>query len=336
MDSAEYSKREPGSRGGKAGRALLRLALIAAGTYLTMVIMLALMQRSLTYFPFRQSRITPADSGLPAGQVHDIQMRSHDGLALHGWHVLPAGRTAQSAEQADRELQAGGPVALYFSGNGGNRAYRGEELQLLAEAGCHVLLFDYRGYGENPGKPSEANLVADALTAWQYATETRGVAPARILLYGESLGCAVAVRLAAELHATQSAPAGLILRSAFSSLADVGAYHYPWLPVRLLMIDRYDSARHIRSVRSPILQIHGARDTIIPLRFGQRLFAAAPERSAEGIPKRFVELPYADHNDVIFAHPREYREAVREFLEELQLATDGKAALNNKPPKSTY
>jgi uncharacterized protein len=300
-------------------RALLRWALIAGSIYLTMVVMLAFMQRSLIYFPIREARITPADARLPEGQVHDVQMLSHDGLALYGWHVLPAGQTADSPEQADRHLAAGGPVALYFSGNGGNRSFRGDELQILASAGCHVLLFDYRGYGENPGRPTEATLVADALTAWQYATETRQVDPSRIILYGESLGCALAIRLAADLGATQQAPAGLILRSAFSSLADVAAYHYPWMPVRLLMIDRYESARHIRSVSCPILQIHGSRDTIIPLRFGQRLFAAAPERSAAGIPKRFVELPRADHNDVIFVHPREYRAALQDFLDELEI-----------------
>lgn len=304
------SESEP-ARGG--GRLLLRVGLVGLVAYLVMIAMLAVLQRSLTYFPVRASAIDPADSGLPPGQVHAIQMAAADGLQLHGWHVLPLGESADTAEQARRQLGDQRPVVLYFSGNGGNRAYRGEEFQLLAAAGCHVLVFDYRGYAENPGRPSEVHLVADALAAWRYATETLHIDPSRIVLYGESLGGGVAVQLAADRCRAGQTPGGLILRSTFSSLIDVAAHHYPWLPVRLLMIDRYESAGHIHKVACPILQLHGTADTIVPLAFGRRLFAAAPQHSTGGIPKQFVELA-ADHNDVVQVAHAACEAAIRKFL----------------------
>lgn len=296
---------------------LVRVPLIVLGVYLVMVAMLTLMQRSLTYFPTRTSRIRPADARLPAGQVHDIQLRTSDALTLHGWHVLPADQTAEGAEQAAERLEAGGPVVLYFPGNGGDRTFRGEELLALTRVGCHVFLFDYRGYGDNPGRPSETALVDDAWAAWQYATDERNLAAERIILYGESLGSAVAVQLAARASQTGTPPGGLVLRSPFSSLADVASHHYPWLPVRWLLLDRYESTEHIRGVTCPILVLHGRRDAIIPLRFAERLYQAAPATSASGIPKRFVELPQADHNDVIFVHPREVQSALESFLSAL-------------------
>ncbi len=287
------------------------------GVYLVMVVMLTLMQRSLTYFPTRPSRIDPADARLPAGQVHDIQFRTSDGLTLRGWHVLPADQTAEGPEEAAELLESGGPVVLYFPGNGGDRTYRGEELHSLTRVGCHVFLFDYRGYGDNPGRPSETALVDDAMAAWQYATGERNLATERIILYGESLGSAVAVQLAARVSQSGTPPGGLVLRSPFSSLADVASYHYPWLPVRWLLLDRYESTAHIRGVTCPILIIHGRRDSIIPLRFAERLYQAAPAKSAAGISKRFVELPQADHNDVMFVHPREVQTALETFLSAL-------------------
>jgi fermentation-respiration switch protein FrsA (DUF1100 family) len=307
---------------GQAGRpwrrALLRLVLIATVAYLFCVVMLALLQRSLIYFPTQQAEILPVDSGLPAGQVHTVQLTAEDGLTLHGWHVLPSGTIANDPGQAGEALKAGGPVILYFSGNAGNRTYRGEEVQPLADLGAHVVLFDYRGYGDNAGRPTEENLVRDAGAAWRYLTETCGVDAARIVLFGESLGGGVATRLAADLCRRATPPGGLILRCTFSSLVDVAAYHYPWMPVRGLMIDRFESAKHIASVTCPILQIHGSRDSIVPLEFGRKLSAAAPDQSAGGVPKQFVELPDADHNDILFTEPAAYRAALDQFLRDRQ------------------
>ena len=160
-------------------------------------------------------------------------------------------------------------------------------------------------------------MAADARAVWKYATEERTVSPGRIVLYDESLGGGVAVRLAAEMCEAGTPPAGLILRSTFSSLADAGAYHYPWLPVRLVLVDRFGSIDRISAVTCPILQVHGGRDTIMPIELGRRLFEAAPEKSAGGTAKRFVELPTANHNDVLLVAEPEFRRAVSEFLKAL-------------------
>ncbi len=185
--------------------------------------MLAFLQRTLIYLPSRQSRIEPQDAGLPPGRVHTITLNSDDGLELRGWHLLPAGQTATDLRQCDEQLALGRPVVLYFSGNAGNRAWRIEEFELFTQLGCDVFVFDYRGYGDNPGSPSEDRLAADATAAWRYATQTRRIEPRRLILCGESLGGGVAVRLAAEQCVAGTPPGGLVLRATFSSLPDVAA-----------------------------------------------------------------------------------------------------------------
>ena len=314
-------------------RRVRRLVVLLAIIYLGLVVMLALLQRSLMYFPDREAAVPPGAAHLPVGQVHSVTMESEDGLTLHGWLVLANGQLVDSGAACDRALAAGRPCVLYFSGNAGNRRYRVDEFRVFTALGCDVLVFDYRGYGENEGSPSQERLAADARAAWSYATEQRQIAPSRMFLFGESLGGAVAVRLAAEQSAAGTPPGGLILRSTFSSMADVGSYHYPWLPVRLVLVDRYPSADRIGEVSCPLLQLHGARDTVVPLQFGRRLFAAAPERSAGGIAKRFVELPDADHNDVLSAAEAEYRRAIAEFLAAARPAgePDGHGGSNGRP-----
>jgi hypothetical protein len=279
--------------------------------------MFASLQRSLIYLPTREARIEPQDAGLPRGQVHTVTVRADDQLELRGWHVLADGRSAANREECDRELAAGRRLVLYFSGNGANRRYRVSEFGVLTSLGVDVFNLDYRGYGDNSGSPSEEMLAADARAIWNYATRERNVEPDRIILYGESLGGAVAVRLAAGLCEADGAPAGVILRSTFSSLVDAGAHHYPWLPVRLALVDRFASIDHIPQVTCPILQIHGARDSIMPIALGRRLFEAAPQRSSSGIAKEFVELPSAGHNDVTSVATAELRSAIRGFLTRL-------------------
>lgn len=299
---------------GRTMRALRRIVLYLASAYLAVVIMLSFLQRSMMYFPDREQAIEPADAQLPAGRVHTVTAQSDDGLELRGWLVLADGQVAQDRAEVRQRLSEGRPCALYFSGNAGNRRYRVPEFEVFTAAGCDVLVFDYRGYGENDGTPSETRLAADAHTAWRFATAELRIAPKRMLLFGESLGGGVAVPLAAELSAAGSPPGGLILRSTFSSMVDVAAYHYPWLPVRLVLIDRYPSQHRIGAVTCPILQLHGQQDTIVPIGLARRLFAAAPERSAGGVPKQWVELPRADHNDVSLVAEGPYRAAIVQFV----------------------
>ena len=174
---------------------------------------------------------------------------------------------------------------MIFNGNAGHRGYRVPLAAALRRHGLQVLLTDYRGYGGNPGAPSEEGLAADARAARAYLLTRPDVDPARIVYFGESLGAAVAVRLAVE-----HPPAALILRSPFASLADVGRHHYPLLPVRLLLRDRFASIDRANQIRSPVLVIAGTRDSIVPIDHTRRLYDAIVT------PKTLVEVA-ADHND---------------------------------------
>ena len=171
---------------------------------------------------------------------------------------------------------------------------------------------------DNPGRPSEAGLHADARAIWKFATDQYGIAPDRLVLFGSSLGGGVAVRLAADVSRAGTPPAGLILRSTFSSMTDAAAFHYPWLPVRLVLIDRYASVAVMPKVTCPVLQIHGSRDRIIPLELGRRLFNAIPERSAGGIARRFVELPTAGHNNVMLVAGPTVESSICQFFEDVR------------------
>jgi fermentation-respiration switch protein FrsA (DUF1100 family) len=227
-------------------------------------------QRHLLYIPFGKVA-SPASVGLL--QVEEVSFRTEDGLTLAGWFVPAKSRRPPF-------------TILVFNGNAGNRSLRAPLALALAEAGLAVLLFDYRGYGENAGRPSEAGLVADGRAARAYLEQRRDVDPRRIVYFGESLGTGVAVALALERP-----PAALILRSPFASMSELGQYHYPFLPVRLLLSDRYPSIERIGQIRRPLLVIAGDRDSIVPPQQSRRLFNAALE------PKELAMVPGADHND---------------------------------------
>jgi uncharacterized protein len=176
---------------------------------------------------------------------------------------------------------------LHCHGNAGNIADRVPHARLLAAAGFDVLLFDYSGYGRSTGRPSEAATYADARAARTALLARDGVDPERVLYLGESLGAAVALELA-----LAHPPAGLILQSPFMSVRDIARFHYPYVP-RALVPDAYPSLRRITGLHAPLLILHGARDTIVPLLHGEELFHAAPE------PKRLEVFPDAGHNDML-------------------------------------
>jgi len=270
-------------------------------------------QRSLIYRPVR-AKLTPADAMLAPGSVHEIAVRTEDGLTLNGWHLLPKGRAVRNAAGCDRELGLGRPVVLYFPGNSGHRLYRRDELELLSGLNVDVLAFDYRGYGDNPGQPEEGDIARDARAIWNYANKVRGIPSQRILLYGESLGGAIATRLAADCCRSQQLPRGLILRSTFSCLADVGAHWFPYLPARWIVMEKYPSQTCIARITCPLLQLHGKWDNVVPPELGQALFDRAPAVSHNGIAKQFVQLPNANHDNVVFADRQRLHDALRQFL----------------------
>jgi fermentation-respiration switch protein FrsA (DUF1100 family) len=226
-------------------------------------------QRQLMYFPLRNVP-TPASLGL--SDIEAVTFETSDGLRLAGWFFPIAG--------------APHPTVLVFNGNAGNRAYRGSFATALRRRGFQVLLIDYRGFGGNPGTPTESGLAADARAARDYLLGRPDVDQARLIYFGESLGTAVAVELA-----TQYQPAALILRSPFTSMADIGQHHYWWLPVQWLIRDRFASLERIDQVRSPLLVIVGERDRIVPPDYSRRLYDAATA------PKALLSIPGADHND---------------------------------------
>lgn len=307
--AAPSGMKRAAGRGWKARLRWLGLRIIAY--YSIIVVIMFTFQRSLIYQPSRFARADTRAGGLPEGRVHDIVFRTEDGLDLHGWHVLPEGHACQSAADCDAELARAEWLFLFFHGNGGSRIDRAPDCRSLAGDKSHVFIADYRGYAENSGSPTEEGLALDARALWRHATRERKVRPERIVLYGESLGGGVATRLASELCAAGTPPAGLILVGTFSSLTDVAAYHYPWLPVRLVLLDRYASVGRASALTCPVLQIHGADDDIIPVKLGRRLFEAIPEKSAGGIPKQFAEIAGAGHNDLAEST---FQPLVRSFL----------------------
>jgi fermentation-respiration switch protein FrsA (DUF1100 family) len=241
------------------------------------------LQRRLIYFP-SPGPVPPATAVLPTGR--DVVLETDDGIRLGAWYF--PGR---------------GGAMLVCNGNAGDRSMRAGLAVAFNRAGFSVLLFDYRGYGGNPGDPSEDGLAADARAAQQWLARQPDVDPRRIAYFGESLGAAVAVGLA-----VQSPPAALVLRSPFSSLPDVGAVHYPWLPVQRLLLDRYPSIERIASVCAPVLVIAGDRDDIVPMSLSRRLYDAAAE------PKRFVLVPGAGHNDPELVDGRQVLAEITGFL----------------------
>jgi uncharacterized protein len=244
------------------------------------------LQRRLIYFP---STLPPDLQVSGLGGAAPVAFTTSDGLALNGWFV-----------------GAGGPgdfTVILFSGNAGNRAFRVPLANALSARGAAVFLFDYRGYGGNPGSPTEVGLRADARAAREYVLSRSDVNPARIVYFGESLGAAVAAELAVE-----HPPAALILRSPFTSLTDMGEHHYRWLPVRWLLRDRFATIDRISKVRAPLLVIGGDADRIVPMSQTRRVYEAA------GNPKRLVVIPNADHNDYSLLAGAETIEAVVTFL----------------------
>lgn len=266
----------------------LRIALLV---YVGLCVLVYLKQSSYVYYPDRVVGLTPAYFNLP---YEDLKLRTEDGETIGAWYVpAPAGA-------------ADVVTVLVCHGNGGNMGHRIDLVKFLHDAGMASLVFDYRGYGESTGKPTEEGTYADARAAWTHLVRERGVSTNRIVVFGESLGGAVAIRLAEEVK-----PGGLVVESTFVSARAMARRMFPILPTFLCQFD-YGSVDRIGCVGCPVLIAHGKRDTMIPYDDGRKLFGAAAE------PKRFVELR-GDHNDGGIAAEPEGRRHWRDFLDEFVL-----------------
>jgi pimeloyl-ACP methyl ester carboxylesterase len=244
------------------------------------VVVLWAFQRRLVYLPDR-TPVPPAATVL--ADAEDVVLHTADGLALGAWFTRPPNASA---------------TVLVASGNGGSRAGRAPLAAKLAEAGLAVLLFDYRGYGGNPGSPTEEGLALDVRAAHRFLTEEH---PGPILYYGESLGGAVVTELALE-----HPPAGMLLRSPFTDLAAAGAEQFPFLPVRLLLRDRFPVRDSVARLRVPTVVVLGTADSIIPPAQSREVASAAGAK--------LIEIAGADHNDPVLLEGPQVIDAVKSLV----------------------
>jgi uncharacterized protein len=249
------------------------------------------LQRRLIYFPTAD---VPAVDAIDGANVEPVRFHTTDGLTLNGWFFAAAGPSPRV-------------TVIVFNGNAGNRSHRVPLAAALHRHGLQVLLVDYRGYGDNPGTPSQTGLAMDSRAARAYLANRPDVDPSRLVYFGESLGTAVAVDLAVE-----HPPAALVLRSPFTSMSDVGQYHYPFVPVRLLLRDRFATIEEIQRIQAPLLVIAGGRDRIVPVESSRRVYDAAADL------KTFLLIPDADHNDYELFAGDEMIDAIVRFLQPIR------------------
>lgn len=260
----------------------MKYAVVLIALVGVMLAVLWAFQRRLIYLP-SPGDVPPADEVIDGAR--DVTIETSDGLSLHAWFVPP--RASEN-----------GFTVLVANGNAGDRSLRAPLAEALAGKGFAVLLFDYRGYGGNPGHPSEEGLAHDVRAAYRFLID-EDVPDDRLLYFGESLGAAVVTELA-----TEHPPAGLVLRSPFTSLAAVGRVHYPFLPVGALLRDRYPVIDHIENMRVPTAVVYGTRDGIVPPEQSRAVAEAA------GGATTVIEVEGADHNDLALLNGPELIDAV--------------------------
>ena len=248
---------------------------------------MALFEDRFIYFPELQIMQTPVAANL-AFEEH--RFKTSDGITLHGWYMPhPSARF----------------TVLHFHGNAGNISHRISLYRRWHQLGLYVFAFDYRGYGSSDGEPGEEGLYEDGRAALRLLTGKLGVSPSSILISGRSLGAAVAVKLAAEVH-----PAGVALETPFTNIPDMAAYHYPWLPVRWLAKSRFDTLLMVGDISSPLLLISANDDSIAPSFMAERIFNAARE------PKHYVSLS-GGHNSFDSVSEQQYTESWRGWIDSL-------------------
>jgi fermentation-respiration switch protein FrsA (DUF1100 family) len=266
---------------------ILSIVVMAAAAYAVVLLALFVFQSRLVFFPDMPSRTVgpgPDSIGLA---FEPVEIVTEDGVKLDAWYV-PA--------------QQPRGVVLFFHGNAGNISHRLDSLRIFNALNLDTLIFDYRGYGRSEGKVSEQGTYRDGEAAWRYLREKRGIAAAEIVLFGRSLGAAIAAYVA-----SRHTPGALIQESGFVSVPDLAAALYPWMPARRLARIKYPTGEYLKAVSCPVLIVHGRDDEIIPFDQGRKLFERARE------PKHFLELP-GGHNDGFLVSGRRYLDGLDSFL----------------------
>ncbi|MBD2317722.1 alpha/beta hydrolase [Phormidium tenue] len=277
---------------------LLPVIRILAFAYIGLAIALYLGQSNLVFMPSKDVIETPEILSI---KFENIQITTRDNVNLDSWFV-PA---------KDNDLVGKG-VILFCHGNGGNISNRISYLPIFRELGLATFLFDYRGYGKSGGTPTEEGTYADVEAAWQYLTQERQIPPQKIIIYGESLGGAIASYLAqknSQQNGNDNA-GGLVLASTFTSISDRAAELYPFMPIRFLSRFSYNSIDRLPSIKIPVLVIHSIDDEIIPFHHGERNFQVANQ------PKKLVKLR-GDHNSGFLDSLETYRNGVNEFIQSI-------------------
>ncbi|MCS4158897.1 alpha/beta hydrolase [Salinibacter ruber] len=277
-------------------RAMINTALGLAVGYAAIAGLAFAFQDQLLFQPSDRLRATPDDAGMPYETVH---LNTEDGETLHGWWI--------PVPDVSRETSLGASAKqtlLFFHGNAGNISGRLESVEQFRRLGLNVLIVDYRGYGQSTGTPSEAGLYRDAAACWRHLTETRGLAPQHIVVFGRSMGGGPATWIA-----SRNRPGAVILESVFTSVPDVGAHHYPFLPVQTLATNQFDNASRVGAISAPLLSIHSRDDRIVPFELGRKVYEAA------AAPKQFLEIE-GGHNDGFLVSAEEYLRTIGDFLEE--------------------
>ena len=272
-------------------RTLVSILIFAVSVYLLLALVLYLLQGRMVFLsdlPGRALIASPNDIGL---DYEDVSLTTRDNEVLHGWYV-PATNPAG--------------VVLFLHGNAGNISHRLDSIKIFHELDLDVLIIDYRGYGQSSGSASEQGTYLDAQAAWDYLVDKRGIAPEKIVIFGRSLGAAVASWLAA-----RTTPGAVILESSFSSGVDMAGRLYPFLPTRLITRLKYPLKEYVKQISSPLLVVHSQQDEIIPFDMGESVFAAAPE------PKEMLVLS-GDHNGGFLLNRGRYVAAIGKFLERYQ------------------
>jgi fermentation-respiration switch protein FrsA (DUF1100 family) len=263
---------------------LIQIVGVLLITYLAFAAVLYVKQPKFLYSPERDVSSTPAELGL---DFEDVILKSADGLDLSGWYI--------PAKNSKLTL-------LFCHGNGGNMAHRLDSINIFHNLGLNCSIFDYRGYGDSQGKPGEEGTYTDAMAAYKWLTEEKGIPTEDIIIFGRSLGGSIAAQLASKVEA-----GALIVESAFTSYVDIGKEYYPYMPVRWFARFGYRTIDYIKEVRCPVMLIYSRNDEIVPYKFGLELYAAANE------PKEFIEI-FGSHNDCFLASGEIYIEVWEKWL----------------------
>jgi fermentation-respiration switch protein FrsA (DUF1100 family) len=265
-------------------KSLINIGIILLLFYLLILFVVYFKQDSMLYFPEKEIWQTPKDINL---EYNEINFRTKDGVKIAGWYI-----------PADNEKG----VLLFCHGNAGNISHRLDSIEIFNILNLSVLIFDYRGYGKSAGKPSENGTYLDAEAAWDYLVNVKQKSPQNIIIFGRSLGGAIAAEIAMRKN-----PAALIIESCFTSVPELGKKFYPWLPIKLISKFKYSTIDKMGSINCPKLIIHSHEDEIIPFGHGKALYENAFQ------PKEFLEIK-GGHNEGFLISGKAYNDGLKFFL----------------------